>query len=71
MSLEVLFSQLKNIRDHVKIPLILMGYINPVLQFGVERFCRKCHETGIDGLILPDLPAEEYQEHFRKHFEEI
>lgn len=68
MTLERLFQQLSSIRASVKIPLILMGYINPVLQFGIERFGQKCHETGIDGLILPDLPLEEYQHHFKKTF---
>lgn len=70
MSLEVLFQQLKGIRKKVQIPLILMGYINPVLQFGVEKFCKYCHEVGIDGLILPDLPLDEFNQHYRKHFEE-
>lgn len=70
MSLEVLFRQLEKIRERVSIPLLLMGYINPVLQYGVERFCRQCRETGIDGVILPDLPPAEYQDHFRPFFEE-
>lgn len=69
MSLNVLFEQLKNIRKKVQIPLILMGYINPVLQFGMERFCVKCNEIGIDGLILPDLPLDEYNQHYRNYFE--
>jgi tryptophan synthase alpha chain len=70
MSLELLFKQLENIRDKVHIPLILMGYFNPVLQFGVERFCQKCQETGIDGVILPDLPPEEYSRHYKSCFEQ-
>lgn len=70
MSVEVLFSQLENIRDKVHIPLILMGYFNPVIQFGVEAFCKKCRETGIDGVILPDIPLDEYNDHFRPFFEE-
>jgi tryptophan synthase alpha chain len=70
MSLELLFDQLKGIRDKISIPLILMGYFNPVFQFGVDRFCRKCRETGIDGVILPDLPPWEYNRQFRHHFEE-
>ena len=70
MSVGLLFSQLKEIRKTVKIPLILMGYFNPVLQFGVERFCRKCRETGIDGVILPDLPLQEFNERYRHFFEE-
>lgn len=71
MTSEVLFSQLKDIRENVKIPLLIMGYFNPMLQFGVENFCKKCHEIGIDGLIIPDLPLEiyvsEYQEIFEKY----
>lgn len=69
MSIKKLFEQLKDIRQQVKIPLILMGYLNPVLQFGMENFCRKCAETGIDGLILPDLPLDVYQEEFSAVFE--
>jgi len=69
MSLKLLFEQLKEIRSTVKIPLILMGYINPVYQFGVEKFCEKCAETGIDGVILPDMPLNEYEAHYRPVFE--
>ncbi|PHN93042.1 tryptophan synthase subunit alpha [Maribacter sp. 6B07] len=71
MTTEILFSQLKDIRKTVSIPLIIMGYFNPILQYGVEAFCKKCQEIGIDGLILPDLPLdvyqEEYEEIFKKH----
>lgn len=71
MSTALLFEQLKGIRNSVKIPLIIMGYFNPVLQYGVEEFCSKCAEIGIDGLILPDLPLDVYQEQyediFKKH----
>lgn len=70
MSVAVLFKQLRNIREQVKIPLILMGYLNPVMQFGVEEFCKKCREVGIDGLILPDLPLSVYQEEFQDIFEQ-
>lgn len=65
---DLLFEQLKDIRKTVSIPLILMGYFNPVLQYGVENFCRKCEEVGIDGLILPDLPLAEYEEHYAEIF---
>ena len=68
MTTEMLFQQLKDIRKTVKIPLILMGHFNPVLQFGVENFCKKCAEVGIDGLILPDLPLAEFQEHYAEIF---
>ncbi|MBN1791839.1 MAG: tryptophan synthase subunit alpha [Bacteroidales bacterium] len=60
MSLKLLFDQLKNIRKEVDIPLLLMGYLNPVLQYGMEKFCSDCAMTGMDGIILPDLPLEEY-----------
>lgn len=70
-SISRLFEQIRDIRRAVSIPLILMGYINPVLQFGIEKFCAECERCGIDGLILPDLPVEEYlemyQELFKKH----
>lgn len=69
MSIKTLFEQLQDIRKSVDIPLILMGYINPVLQFGVEAFCKKCQEIGIDGLIIPDLPLDVYQEEFKVVFE--
>ncbi len=68
MHTELLFEQLKDIRKTVSIPLILMGYFNPVLQYGVEDFCKKCHEIGIDGLILPDLPLDVYQEEYESTF---
>jgi tryptophan synthase alpha chain len=70
MSLELLFDQLKGIREKITIPLILMGYFNPVYQFGIDHFCRKCRETGIDGIILPDMPPWEFNTHFRRDFEE-
>ena len=66
MSLHRLFGQLKDIRRRVHIPLILMGYLNPILQFGVPDFFRMCSETGIDGVIIPDLPFREYLKHYRR-----
>ena len=57
-----LFEQLKDIRKEISIPLIIMGYFNPMLQYGVEAFCKKCAEIGIDGLIIPDLPVAEYND---------
>tara|TARA_R110002049_G_scaffold3795_5_gene27598 strand:+ start:75626 stop:76390 length:765 start_codon:yes stop_codon:yes gene_type:complete len=69
MTSEVLFNQLKDIRKSVKIPLIIMGYFNPMLQFGVENFCKKCKEIGIDGLIIPDLPVDVYHEDYQAIFE--
>ncbi len=64
MTLENLFLQLKNIRKKTSIPLLLMGYINPVMQFGFTRFCQNAAEVGIDGLIIPDLPLREYERHY-------
>ncbi len=69
MSLKVLFEQLTGIRQKVNIPIILMGYINPVIQFGIEDFCKKCQEVGVDGLILPDLPMDEFDEEYKAIFE--
>jgi tryptophan synthase alpha chain len=69
MTTEKLFKQLKNIRQSVSIPLIIMGYFNPVLQYGVEAFCKKCQDIGIDGLIIPDLPADIYDKHYKTTFE--
>lgn len=68
MRISVLFEQLKGLRDRVSLPVILMGYMNPVLQFGVENFCKKCAETGVDGLILPDLPMDEYESEYKELF---
>ena len=69
MTTSMLFTQLENIRETVKVPLLIMGYFNPILQDGVESFCRKCQETGIDGLIIPDLPVDIYEEQYQKLFE--
>jgi tryptophan synthase alpha chain len=69
MTTEKLFEQLTDIRKTVSIPLIIMGYFNPVLQYGVEAFCKKCQEIGIDGLILPDLPVDVYNEKYKTTFE--
>jgi len=69
MTTNKLFDQLKDIRESVKIPLIIMGYFNPILQYGVEKFCQKCREAGIDGLIIPDLPVDVYTEKYKPIFE--
>jgi len=69
MTVAHLFEQLKDMRSSISVPVLLMGYINPVLQFGVERFCQKCQEVGVDGLILPDLPLAEYQLSYQSIFE--
>ena len=70
MSSDLLFDQLKDIRKTVSIPLIIMGYFNPMLQYGVEAFCKKCQETGIDGLIIPDLPVAVYNEQYKAIFQQ-
>lgn len=70
MTTEVLFDQLHDIRKTVTIPLIIMGYFNPMLQYGVEAFCKKCAEVGIDGLIIPDLPVDVYNDQYKTIFEE-
>jgi tryptophan synthase alpha chain len=69
MTIHLLFEQLKEIRKHVSVPLILMGYLNPVMQFGIENFCKRCSEIGIDGTIIPDLPLEVYESEYKTIFE--
>lgn len=70
MTLERLFNDLKDIRKQVDIPLVLMGYLNPVIRFGMEKFIMKCCETGIDGVILPDLPPAIYRDQYVSLFEQ-
>ena len=65
MSVKTLFSQLEDVRTTVTIPLILMGYLNPILQFGFEAYCQRAASCGIDGLIIPDLPFAEYLENYK------
>jgi tryptophan synthase alpha chain len=60
MTLAKLFEQLKAIKDEVHIPLVLMGYLNPILHYGIEAFCRSCVEAGVSGAIIPDLPFDDY-----------
>ena len=62
MTLRKLFEQLRAIKDQVRIPLVLMGYLNPVMQYGIEAFCRSCVESGVSGAIIPDLPFKDYLE---------
>ncbi|MFD2915712.1 tryptophan synthase subunit alpha [Psychroserpens luteus] len=69
MTTDILFNQLKDIRKTVSIPLIIMGYFNPIFQYGVEAFCKKCQEIGIDGLIIPDLPVDVYNEQYKSIFQ--
>jgi tryptophan synthase alpha chain len=70
MTVKILLNQLKDIRKEVTLPIMLMGYLNPVLQYGIEKFCRKASEIGIDGIILPDLPFQEFQERYKDLFEQ-
>lgn len=70
MTLKLLFEQLKDLRKTVSIPVLLMGYVNPMLQYGVENFCKSCAEAGVDGCIVPDLPMIEYEELYSGVFKE-
>ena len=70
MTLGLLFQELKDIRKTVRMPLVLMGYLNPVLQMGMEVFLKNCRDTGIDGVILPDLPPDEFEEKYAGMFRE-
>jgi tryptophan synthase alpha chain len=69
MTIRVLFEQLKDLRKRVSIPVLLMGYVNPILQYGVENFCTACKEVGVDGVIAPDLPMYEYEEMYINCFD--
>ena len=69
MTISVLFEQLQDIRSTVSLPLILMGYLNPALQYGLERFCEQCQRVGVDALIIPDLPMQEYLDEYKALFE--
>jgi len=70
MNLNQLFEELKEMRKRVSIPIILMGYVNPMVQYGIERFCKKAAEVGVDGVIVPDLPMYEYETLYAKYFKE-
>ncbi|MDQ0477733.1 tryptophan synthase subunit alpha [Chryseobacterium sp. MDT2-18] len=65
MTIAELFHQLKSVKSEMNIPIILMGYINPVLSFGFENFCKECQDSGVSGLIIPDLPAVEFEKNYR------
>ena len=70
MSVKLLFEQLTGIREAgIDVPILLMGYVNPVIQFGVENFCQKCQEVGVDGLILPDMPISVYEDEYKAIFD--
>jgi tryptophan synthase alpha chain len=70
MNLNQLFEELQYLRKRVSIPILLMGYFNPMVQYGVERFCKKAAEVGVDGVIVPDLPMYEYENLYSKHFKD-
>ena len=70
MTTDKLFTQLEGIRNRINVPMIVMGYFNPMMQYGVERFCKRCQEVGIDGLIIPDLPADVYHEQYQSLFQQ-
>jgi len=69
MTLKKLFAQLETVREHTQIPLVAMGYLNPIMQFGIEEFCAACARVGIDGVIVPDLPFADYLRDFRPRAE--
>ena len=69
MTLGILFDQLRNFRETIHVPVVLMGYMNPIMQFGIEKFCAKAQEVGVDGLILPDLPMFEFETIYKPLFE--
>jgi tryptophan synthase alpha chain len=71
MSLNLLFEQIKSVRKQTEVPLILMGYFNQVMQFGDDKFLKMCQESGVDGLILPDLPLYVYEQNYVKKFEAL
>lgn len=70
MTVKLLFEQLKDIRKEVNVPLIMMSSLNPIMRYGFENFCKKCKEVDVDGLIIPDLPVEEYIDHYKSIVEE-
>ncbi|MDB4925950.1 tryptophan synthase subunit alpha [Mucilaginibacter sp.] len=70
MTLNLLFEQLKDLRKRVTIPVLLMGYFNPIVQYGVEEFCKKAAEAGVDGVIVPDLPMYEYETMYAGFFKD-
>lgn len=69
MSVKKLLQQLKNMRESITMPVLLMGYLNPIMQYGIERFCEDVAAIGVDGLIIPDLPMQAYQEEYKTCFE--
>jgi tryptophan synthase alpha chain len=71
MSVKLLLEQVKEIRKEVSLPIILMGYLNPVLQYGIEKFCKEAAANGVDGLIFPDMPLDEYTSSYQQLIESV
>ena len=69
MTTDLLFNQLKDLRKISDIPVVIMGYFNPILQYGIEKFCLNCKHVGIDGLIIPDLPADIFKKNYKNIFD--
>ena len=69
MTTDLLFNQLKDLRKICDIPVVIMGYFNPILQYGIEKFCSNCKHIGIDGLIIPDLPADIFKKNYKNIFD--
>jgi len=69
MTLRILFEQIRSVREKTQIPLVLMGYFNQMMQYGESAFLQACKASGIDALILPDMPLEEYEKHYQAQFE--
>lgn len=70
MTVDILFDQLKQIREWVSLPIVLMGSMNPVYQYGFEKFCQRCGEVGVDGLLLPDLPLDDYEKYYQDFYKQ-
>ncbi|MCF6182050.1 tryptophan synthase subunit alpha [Lutibacter sp.] len=68
INLDIIFNQLEALKNSVKIPLVLMGYINQIIKYGEEKFCQKCKDCGIETIIIPDLPMIEYESHYQQLF---
>lgn len=69
MTLKLLFTQLEGLRSKLNIPVVLMGYLNPIVQYGMDAFCKKCQEVGVDGVIIPDLPMQQYTDSYKELFD--
>lgn len=70
VTLKLILKQIKKVKEEIQIPIILMGYLNPIYQYGLEKFCTDCRAAGVSGLIIPDLPMSEYTESYKSTFEQ-